>query len=89
MALTKRIGPAQAQWNEKVQQRVSMTVQIFKNLKGIKMLGLESAVTDFLQMIRVNEIKSSKPYRFWIATNLFMSKTLNSHFHIAIYSYTY
>ncbi|KAJ3493276.1 hypothetical protein NLG97_g4832 [Lecanicillium saksenae] len=52
-----------AQWNKGIEARVSQTARILPQITGIKMLGLEKTVINFLQLLREKEIKISRSYR--------------------------
>ncbi|KAK3192864.1 hypothetical protein K4F52_001221 [Lecanicillium sp. MT-2017a] len=59
----KKMGPARANWNKFIETRVAKTAAALANAKGIKMLGLEPMVIDFIQRLRIEEVQSSKPFR--------------------------
>ncbi|KAM4066385.1 ABC transporter [Hirsutella rhossiliensis] len=61
--IARRMGPARVAWNEKIQTRVSAASNVLSQLKSIKMSGLAPAVTDYLQELRVNEMKYSRKLR--------------------------
>jgi ABC-type bacteriocin/lantibiotic exporter with double-glycine peptidase domain len=53
------MGIARTAWNEKVQTRVGATSNVLAQLKSIKMSGLSSVLSEFLQRLREEEIKAS------------------------------
>ncbi|OLN88034.1 Multidrug resistance-associated protein 7 [Colletotrichum chlorophyti] len=59
---TDGIGPARMQWNEGVQNRVSMTSSMLAQIKGIKMMGLTDCLSSVLQDLRVSELELSKSW---------------------------
>lgn len=59
----KHISPALRFWNQNIEARVAKTSRVLAQLPGIKMLGLGPRMTEFLQHLRIEEIKSSKRYR--------------------------
>lgn len=61
------MGPARTTWNQFIETRVAKTASALANIKGIKMLGLEPTITDFVQRLRVEEVESSKPFRILTA----------------------
>lgn len=59
----KHITPALRFWNQNIEARVAKTSRVLAQLPGIKMLGLGPKMTEFLQHLRIEEIKSSRRYR--------------------------
>jgi hypothetical protein len=62
-----KMGSARATWNKFIETRVAKTATALKNIKGIKMLGLEPMMMDFIQQLRVQEVESSKQCRILTA----------------------
>lgn len=67
LAITSKIAPTagtrQRRWIEKIQERLKATSDSLESLKAIKMLGLTQTVTNLIQKLRKEEIKSSTSYR--------------------------
>ncbi|KAJ5144344.1 hypothetical protein N7526_001852 [Penicillium atrosanguineum] len=57
--MTKPAAKAQKRWVEGIQERVAQMSIVLPQLKGIKMLGLQSTITLFMQRSREAEIKRS------------------------------
>lgn len=62
-----RTGPLMAAWNKSIEVRVSKTSQVLHQLPEIKTLGLGPVVRDKIHNLRVEEMRTSRPYRFWMA----------------------
>lgn len=62
-----KMGSARAIWNKSIEARVAKTATALKNIKGIKMLGLEPMMMKFIQQLRVREVESSKRFRILTA----------------------
>lgn len=62
--MTKPAAKAQKRWVEGIQERVAQMSIVLLQLKGIKMLGLQSTVTAFMQRSREAEIKRSLRIRY-------------------------
>ena len=58
------MGIARAAWNGKVETRVAATSNVLAQLKSIKMSGLSSVLSDFLQNLREEEIQASLKERY-------------------------
>lgn len=56
----KRMGPATTDWNQAIQDRISNISAIISQITGIKMIGLEQIMVDFIQGLRKFEIDQSK-----------------------------
>jgi hypothetical protein len=50
-------------WNQSIQGRVSATLSVLSQLKGIKMSGLAPTAANNIQELRVTEVKKSKNLR--------------------------
>ncbi|KAJ3483781.1 hypothetical protein NLG97_g7224 [Lecanicillium saksenae] len=57
--ITKRMGKARANWNQKTQERVAGTSLALQQMKSIKSTGLTSFISEHLQGLREAEIKVS------------------------------
>ncbi|KAL0929800.1 ABC multidrug transporter [Colletotrichum truncatum] len=67
LAIGKMSASAQKELVEAVQRRVSATVSVLSNRKGVKMTGLSRFVDAELQGLRVTELQISRKFR-WILT---------------------
>lgn len=56
----KAVGPATSAWNKSIEVRVGQTSGLLAQIKGIKMIGLEKTITDFIQGLRTVEMDVSK-----------------------------
>lgn len=61
-----KLGPASVQWNEGTQRRLAKMTSVLSQIKSIKMMGLEDAVTEYMRTARHAEIKDSFPQRIVI-----------------------
>lgn len=57
------IGMAQRRWMSLVQKRVGMTATVIANMKNLKISGLSSSVSTFVQKLRVKELTAGVRYR--------------------------
>lgn len=64
--LAPRMRQWQRIWVQAVQDRVSVTSVILKELRQIKMFGIESEIGAKIQRLRESELRQSKPYRSMI-----------------------
>ncbi|TQV90051.1 multidrug resistance protein MDR [Cordyceps javanica] len=62
-----KTGPLMAAWNKSIEIRVSKTSQVLHQLPEIKMMGLGPVVRDKIHNSRIEEMRTSRPYRFWMA----------------------
>ncbi|KAJ4158067.1 uncharacterized protein LMH87_008612 [Akanthomyces muscarius] len=60
-------GPLMAAWNKSIEVRISKTSQVLRQLPEIKMMGLGPIMRDKIHNLRVEEMCTSRPYRFWMA----------------------
>ncbi|ORY61431.1 putative ABC multidrug transporter [Pseudomassariella vexata] len=61
--LVRYTGPSQKAWMEAVQRRVSLTATVIGNVKNLKISGLTTPVTEFVQNLRVDELASGSRSR--------------------------
>lgn len=57
------IGTAQRRWMSLVQKRVGLTATVIASMKSLKISGLSSSVSTFLQKLRVEELTAGVRYR--------------------------
>ncbi|PWY94269.1 ATP-binding cassette transporter [Aspergillus sclerotioniger CBS 115572] len=61
--ISSRYGTAQAFWIGKVQKRLAITSTVLKDMKAVKMLGLETILVDVITTYRKTELEASKRFR--------------------------
>ncbi|KAF7558131.1 hypothetical protein G7Z17_g146 [Cylindrodendrum hubeiense] len=61
--LMKFTGDSQRTWMAGVQKRVGLTATVIGSMKNLKMSGLSSAVSDFVQKLRVDELAAGSRFR--------------------------
>lgn len=64
--LPKHMGPAVKAWNVAIQKRVSITSSVVGSIRETKMLGLVPVWLEYIQSLRVFELKESKQFRMFI-----------------------
>jgi hypothetical protein len=60
----------QAVWLEAIERRISSTASMLGSMKGIKMLGLKSAIMKSLHGLRLEELDISKRFRRLLVWNM-------------------
>lgn len=61
--LSDMMIPATAAWNKSIQNRVSLTSDSLRQIRSIKMLGLEKVTISFIQKLRIQEVLNSAKVR--------------------------
>ena len=61
-------------WNEKIEDRVGQTTHILAQAKQIKLLGLQGILLEYVQGLRITEIKYSRRFRVIESVVVSMSK---------------
>jgi ATP-binding cassette subfamily C (CFTR/MRP) protein 1 len=61
--LSTRVGKAQRAWLTAIQGRLNVTTSLLNSIKEIRMTGLTDLFSSIIQLIRLEEIKVSIPYR--------------------------
>lgn len=61
--LMRRTGDSQRGWMAGVQKRVGMTANVIASMKNLKISGMASAVQDFVQKLRVDELAAGARFR--------------------------
>lgn len=56
-------GPAFAQWNSGIQDRVSETLVMISHMKGIRMIGLDRVIARRMHSLRQREVDMSRSAR--------------------------
>lgn len=73
--VTKRMGTARANWNQKTQERVAATSLALQQMKSIKATGLSKFISDHIQGLREEEIKVSLSERHLLISMYATSKS--------------
>ena len=63
IVVASKTGPTQKLWLDKIQKRVSATASMLGAMKGVKMSGLTSHLSNLLSRLRDEEIESSRAFR--------------------------
>ncbi|KAJ5626822.1 ATP-binding cassette transporter [Penicillium herquei] len=71
--LSSRMGQAQGQWVERVQRRVSMTSNMLRDIKSVKMLGLSGVMYNAITKLRQAELETSKRFRKFLIVEIALS----------------
>ncbi|KAI1148901.1 P-loop containing nucleoside triphosphate hydrolase protein [Nemania diffusa] len=61
--VVKFTGNAQRRWMARVQKRVGLTSTVIAGMKNIKLAGLAGPIGDFIQSLRVDELKAGSRLR--------------------------
>lgn len=61
--VASRMATAQKEWLARIQIRVDVTAKVLQTMKGVKMLGLTSTLSDIIERLRATEIASSMKAR--------------------------
>ena len=69
-----KLPTARKLWTAFAATRVAKTSSILRNIKSIKMIGLEEVVSDYLQKLRDTEMDISLKARVWIVTFFVVGK---------------
>lgn len=67
MAVSMRMGPAQAAWMAAIQTRIDATAKVLESMKEVKMLGLTPTISTVLRKLRTREIAKSLKSRRLLA----------------------
>ncbi|RHZ63440.1 uncharacterized protein CDV56_107137 [Aspergillus thermomutatus] len=65
--IAKYIPRRQREWGAAIQERVTLTSSVLRNMKSVKMMGLQETVARTIQRARVYELDLSKRYRRFFA----------------------
>ncbi|KAJ5641399.1 hypothetical protein N7490_005399 [Penicillium lividum] len=71
--ISAKTAPAQKAWVEKVQERITVTSSMLRDMKSVKMLGLTDVFLDLVTKLRVSELKKSSQYRKLVVWMLLLS----------------
>ena len=64
----------QARWLEAIEKRISSTSSMLGSMKGIKMLGLQSALLTSVHNLRLDELSISRKFRKLLVWNMALGK---------------
>lgn len=64
----------QARWLEAIERRISSTSSMLGSMKGIKMLGLQSALLKSVHGLRLDELSISRKFRKLLVWNMALGK---------------
>ncbi|OJJ47369.1 hypothetical protein ASPZODRAFT_64884 [Penicilliopsis zonata CBS 506.65] len=87
--ISSRTAPAQKAWVERVEERVSVTSSMLKDMKSVKMLGLTEVFLGLITKLRVAELKTSSQFRkllIWMVLISNIPLTFAPYATFAIYS---
>ena len=76
MVIASRSEAAQRAWNERVQERVSVTASMLSDMKAVKTLGLTEILKKVILRLRDRELKTSEKFRV-----LGMAQILTGEYH--------
>ncbi|RLL96888.1 hypothetical protein CFD26_106852 [Aspergillus turcosus] len=65
--IAKYIPQRQREWGAAIQKRVTLTSSVLRNMKSVKMMGLQETISQMIQSARVYELDLSKRYRSFFA----------------------
>ncbi|PYH89769.1 putative multidrug resistance-associated protein [Aspergillus ellipticus CBS 707.79] len=71
--VSSRFGDAQAAWIKQVQKRLAITSTMLKDMKAVKMLGLEPILSEVITTYRKTELQASKRFRKLLVLILLLS----------------
>ncbi|KAF9890446.1 hypothetical protein FE257_005851 [Aspergillus nanangensis] len=63
LGVASTMGARQRRWLEAIQQRVQVTSEMLKNMKEIRMGGLQGPMAERLRSLRAREISESRPFK--------------------------
>jgi len=61
--ISRHMGKAQKIWMERIQSRIDATAKMLQSMKGVKMLGINSKISNIIYQLRVEEIVKSLKMR--------------------------
>ncbi len=62
-AISRSSSREQQKWLQVVQTRLAATKKMLSALKSIKMMGMESRVHALISTLRIDEMRTAKPFR--------------------------
>ncbi|GES61683.1 ABC transporter [Aspergillus terreus] len=65
--IAKYVPGRQREWGAAIQKRVTLTSAVLRNMKSVKMMGLQATIARTVQGARVYELDLSKRYRSFFA----------------------
>ncbi|THC99810.1 hypothetical protein EYZ11_000740 [Aspergillus tanneri] len=76
--IAKYIPRRQREWGAAIQKRVTLTSSVLRNMKSVKMMGLQETIAWTIQRARVYELDLSKRYRSFFAYMAIISQIFAS-----------
>lgn len=78
IAATSLVMSRQAMWLEAIERRITATTAMLSSMKGVKMCGLTTTLSQTIQGLRVEEMRISKKFRKLLIWNMAFSKGSSS-----------
>lgn len=72
--LSARVAPAQKDWVDRVQERITATSAMLADMKSVKMLGLTGALCQIISELRRIELKTSERFRTLLSSTIVICK---------------
>ncbi|GAB1216265.1 hypothetical protein ATERTT37_005475 [Aspergillus terreus] len=76
--IAKHVPRRQREWGAAIQKRVTLTSAVLRNMKSVKMMGLQETIARTVQGARVYELDLSKRYRRFFAYMAIISQIFAS-----------
>ncbi|KAG2419513.1 hypothetical protein HFD88_004309 [Aspergillus terreus] len=76
--IAKYVPRRQREWGAAIQKRVTLTSAVLRNMKSVKIMGLQETIARTVQGARVYELDLSKRYRSFFAYMAIISKIFAS-----------
>ncbi|KAJ5627096.1 hypothetical protein N7528_004523 [Penicillium herquei] len=71
--LSAKTGPAQKAWAERVEERIAVTSSMLRDMKSVKILGLNHVFFGLITKLRVAELKTSTQFRKLLVWTVLLS----------------
>lgn len=78
----KELPSVQKQWTAAISRRVEKTTKMLRQIKAVKMTGLEDVMTEYVQGLRESEVEHSKKTRLWILRNYVIGEHAFTMYHL-------
>lgn len=76
--MSKYIGNSQKVWIQGIQTRVGVTASMIGSMKGVKMLGFTSIISNIIQELRITELKLSRLFRQLLNVRIFVANSTST-----------
>lgn len=73
----RQMKPAQALWNGKIEDRLSVLHDLLSNIKSLRMTGFSGTLADTVRKRLITEVDASNKYRFYLALVFAIGTTLS------------